>query len=99
MTDRPVALTNVEVNLALNALEGWDYDGEDKSFKKEFKFTDFSEAFGFMSAVALLADKMDHHPEWFNVYDKVSVKLTTHDAGDVTAFDVVMATFMNETAG
>ena len=99
MTERPAALSATEIDLALSSLDGWAYDEDDKSFKKNFKFIDFSEAFGFMSAIALFADQMDHHPEWFNVYNKVDVKLTTHDAGDVTAFDVLMATYMNEAAG
>lgn len=99
MTERPVALSEEEIDIALQSLEGWVYDEDVKSFKKNFLFKDFSEAFGFMNAVAMLADKMDHHPEWFNVYNKVNVALTTHDADNVSAFDVVMATYMNEMAG
>jgi 4a-hydroxytetrahydrobiopterin dehydratase len=99
MTTRPAALSDVEINLALQSLEGWAYDEDDKSFKKNFQFKDFSEAFGFMNAIAMLADNMDHHPEWSNIYNKVNVRLTTHDVGAVSAFDVVMATYMNEMAG
>ncbi len=96
MSDRPAALSDTDINLALESLEGWVYDEDIKCFKKNFVFKDFSEAFGFMNAVALLADNMDHHPEWFNVYNKVNVALTTHDVGGVSAYDVVMATYMNE---
>ena len=71
-----------------HALEGRD------AIARTFKFKDFNEAFGFMTRVALLADKMDHHPEWFNVYNKVEVTLTTHDAGGVSANDIAMARAM-----
>ncbi len=61
---------------------------------RKFEFENFNEAFGFMTRVALLADKMDHHPEWFNVYNKVDVTLSTHDAGGVTSNDIKMAQAM-----
>ena len=61
---------------------------------KEFIFKDFNEAFGFMSRVALKADKVDHHPEWFNVYNKVQITLATHDCGGLSSRDVNMATFI-----
>ena len=99
MTNTPVALSNEEIEFALQSLDGWTYDEEHKALAKNFLFTDFSQAMGFMNAVALLADKMDHHPEWFNVYNKVNVMMTTHDVKGVSAFDVVMATYMNEMAG
>ena len=80
---------------ALAQLAGWqDVKGRDAIVRK-FEFKDFNEAFGFMSRVALLAEKMDHHPEWFNVYNKVDVTLSTHDAGGVTDNDVQMAKAMN----
>ena len=63
---------------------------EDNKLQREFKFKDFSEAFAFMSRVALLAEKMDHHPEWSNVYNRVAITLTTHDAGGLTARDLVV---------
>lgn len=66
---------------------------------KEFLFKDFNEAFGFMSRVALLADKLDHHPEWFNVYNKVQVTMSTHDCGGLSARDIKVATFMNQISG
>jgi 4a-hydroxytetrahydrobiopterin dehydratase len=81
---------------ALDGLAGWsDVDGRD-AITKSFKFTDFNQAFGFMTRAALLAEKIDHHPEWFNVYNKVEVTLTTHDADGVTELDIRMAGFMNE---
>lgn len=66
---------------------------------KEFKFKDFNQAFGFMTQVALHAEKHDHHPEWFNVYNRVEVTLSTHDAGGVTEKDVALAKFMDAAAG
>ena len=73
-------------------LDGWT--GGDDFITKVFRFEDFNEAWGFMSRVALHADKHDHHPEWFNVYNRVDVTLTTHDAGGVTQKDVKLAEFM-----
>lgn len=84
---------------ALGALVGWaDVAGRD-AIAKSFRFTDFNQAFAFMTRVGLLAEKMDHHPEWFNVYNRVEVTLATHDADGVTELDIRMATFMNEIAG
>jgi 4a-hydroxytetrahydrobiopterin dehydratase len=84
---------------ALATLAGWgDADGRD-AITKSFQFADFNQAFGFMTRVALLAEKMDHHPEWFNVYNRVEVTLATHDADGVTELDVRMAEYMNEVAG
>ena len=80
---------------ALAELEGWkDVPGRD-AIQRTFAFPDFNAAFGFMSRVALLAEKMDHHPEWFNVYNRVEVTLATHDCGGVSERDVAMARFMN----
>jgi 4a-hydroxytetrahydrobiopterin dehydratase len=80
---------------ALKKLKGWkEVKGRD-AITKKFQFADFSEAFGFMTRVALLAEKMDHHPEWFNVYNKIEVTLSTHDAGGVTQNDIDMAEAMN----
>ena len=84
---------------ALASLTGWaDVDGRD-AINKSFKFADFNQAFGFMTRVSMLAEKMDHHPEWFNVYNRVDVTLATHDADGVTELDIRMAEFMNEVAG
>ena len=81
--------------VALRRLNKWNsVDGRD-AIARKFEFADFSQAFGFMSRVALLAEKMDHHPEWFNVYNKVEVTLATHDAGGVTQNDIDMATAMD----
>jgi 4a-hydroxytetrahydrobiopterin dehydratase len=80
---------------ALKTLKGWKEKKGGDAIAKNFKFKDFNEAFGFMTRVALLADKMDHHPEWFNVYNKIEVTLSTHDAGGVTQNDIEMAKAMN----
>ena len=84
---------------ALKELPQWrDIPGRD-AITRKFEFRDFNEAFGFMSRAALLAEKMDHHPEWFNVYRTVDVTLSTHDAGGVTENDIRMARAMEEYAG
>ncbi len=76
---------------ALKGLPGWaEVPGRD-AIKKSFQFKDFSQAWGFMSKVALLAEKMNHHPEWFNVYNKVEITLSTHDAGGLSQRDVKLA--------
>ena len=76
---------------ALAKLGGWsEVPGRD-AITRKFVFADFNQAFGFMTRAALVAEKMDHHPEWFNVYNKVEVTLSTHDAGGVTQNDVDMA--------
>ena len=83
---------------ALSGLPGWAaVEGRD-AITKSFAFKDFNAAFGFMTRVALLAERMDHHPEWRNVYNKVEVTLATHDAGGVTERDVKMAKFMDAAA-
>ena len=82
---------------AIARLEGWRVHDEGRdAIEREFKFKDFNAAFGFMTRVALLADKADHHPEWSNVYNRVEVLLTTHDADGVTERDVAMARFIDE---
>ena len=83
----------------LAQLKGWtEVPGRD-AIAKKFTFKDFSEAFGFMTRAALVAEKMDHHPEWFNVYKTVEVTLSTHDAGGVTELDVKLAQAMDKLAG
>ena len=84
-------LTESERAAALAELSGWALAREGKAIERTIKFRDFNEAFGFMTRVALLADKHDHHPEWFNVYDRVEITLTTHDAGGLSTRDVEMA--------
>jgi 4a-hydroxytetrahydrobiopterin dehydratase len=80
---------------ALKKLVKWRSVGGRDAITRKFAFADFNEAFGFMTRVALLADKMDHHPEWSNVYNKVEVTLATHDAGGVTQNDIDMAVAMD----
>ena len=77
---------------AIAQLDGWTVaEGHEDAIKKTFRFADFNEAFGFMTRVALMADKLDHHPEWFNVYNRVEITLTTHDAGGLSQRDVALA--------
>lgn len=84
---------------ALESLRLWkEVPGRD-AIRKSYRFRDFNEAFGFMSRAALKAERMDHHPEWFNVYDRVEVTLSTHDAGGVSERDVALAEFMDSIAG
>ena len=84
---------------ALAKLSGWsDVAGRD-AITRKFVFRDFNEAFGFMMRAALVAEKMDHHPEWFNVYKTVEVTLSTHDAGGVTELDVQLSGAMDKIAG
>jgi 4a-hydroxytetrahydrobiopterin dehydratase len=91
-------LTGEERKAALAKLDGWsEVKGRD-AISRKFTFADFNAAFGFMTRAALIAEKMDHHPEWFNVYNKVEVTLATHDAGGVTARDVKLAEAMNRLA-
>ncbi|MEM6666043.1 MAG: 4a-hydroxytetrahydrobiopterin dehydratase [Pseudomonadota bacterium] len=84
---------------ALSALDGWAMIDGREAIEKTFVFKDFNAAFGWMTRAALVAEKMDHHPEWFNVYKTVTVTLTTHDAGGLTQLDVDLATAMNALAG
>lgn len=83
---------------ALKGLDGWRAAEGRDALVKSFRFKDFNAAFGFMTRVALLAEKMDHHPEWSNVYNRVEVLLATHEAGGVTERDVKMARFMDAAA-
>ncbi|MGD0189297.1 MAG: 4a-hydroxytetrahydrobiopterin dehydratase [Rhizomicrobium sp.] len=84
---------------ALKELPQWREVPSRDVIARKFEFRDFNEAFGFMSRVALLAEKMDHHPEWMNVYKTVDVRLTTHDAGGLTENDIKMAKAMDAYAG
>ncbi|HEX8300683.1 4a-hydroxytetrahydrobiopterin dehydratase [Sphingomonas sp.] len=76
---------------ALSALPEWSYDAERDAITRRFTFKDFNQAFGFMARVALLAEKADHHPEWSNVWNRVDVLLTTHDADGLSIRDIQMA--------
>ena len=92
-------LTGAARAAALAKLSGWsEVKGRD-AIAKTFVFKDFNAAFGFMTRAALMAEKLDHHPEWFNVYKTVEVTLSTHDAGGLTELDVKLAEAMNRLAG
>jgi 4a-hydroxytetrahydrobiopterin dehydratase len=91
-------LTGETRGKVLAELQGWRaVDGRD-AIAKSFKFKDFNQAFGFMTRVALMAEKMDHHPEWSNVYNKVEITLSSHDAGGVTERDIRLAKFIDQAA-
>lgn len=84
-----------EVASAISSLDGFELEQGGAAILKSFAFEDFARAFAFMAAVATRAEKMDHHPEWSNVYNKVEVRLSSHDAGGVTERDLELARFMN----
>jgi len=84
---------------ALARLAGWSEVKDRDAITKTFVFRDFNEAFGFMARAALVAEKLDHHPEWFNVYKTVTVTLSTHDAGGLTELDIKLAEAMDRFAG
>ena len=86
-------------NSALARLKGWSEVKDRDAINKKFEFADFNQAFGFMTRAALIAEKMDHHPEWFNVYKNVEVTLSTHDAGGLTDLDIKLAEAMDKLAG
>ncbi|WP_125255486.1 4a-hydroxytetrahydrobiopterin dehydratase [Brevundimonas fluminis] len=89
----------LNVDAVLKDLPLWRAEpGDRPAIRRTLKFADFNAAFGFMTRVALHADKADHHPEWSNVYNGVEIVLTTHDAGGVTDKDVTLARFVDETA-
>tara|TARA_B100001765_G_C19391873_1_gene288249 strand:- start:42 stop:329 length:288 start_codon:yes stop_codon:yes gene_type:complete len=88
-------LSDAERATWLDALDGWTMASDRDAIERTFKFADFSEAWGFMSRVALLADSHDHHPEWSNVYNTVEIALTTHDADGLSMRDVEMAKAIN----
>lgn len=95
MTNR---LTDAERSAALSALPDWKAVEQRDAISRSFRFADFNAAFGFMSRVALMAEKLDHHPEWFNVYNRVEVTLSTHDAGGLTSKDIELARFIDRAA-
>ncbi|OCJ03109.1 4a-hydroxytetrahydrobiopterin dehydratase [Rhizobium sp. AC44/96] len=84
------------IDSELAKLEGWALGEGAAAISKTFKFSSFVEAFGFMTEAALVAEKLNHHPEWFNVYSRVEVKLNTHDAGGLTELDFKLAAAMDE---
>jgi 4a-hydroxytetrahydrobiopterin dehydratase len=94
---RPSRLSESELTTALATLPGWEL--RDARLHRTFRFADFSEAFGFMARAALVAEKLDHHPDWSNVYATVVVDLVTHDADGITSLDVRLAAKMSAIAG
>ena len=91
--------TRIGADAALARSPGWKLaDEKREAIHRTFRFADFNTAFGFMTRVAIRAEQLDHHPEWFNVYNRVEVTLTTHDADGVTDLDVTLASFMDEAA-
>ena len=95
-TSSPTKLTETEIAMALSDLPAWKVEGG--KLHREYKFADFVAAFGFMTGAALVAQSMDHHPEWFNVWSTVRVDLATHDAGGISALDVKLAQSMEQLA-
>ncbi|MCW5696260.1 MAG: 4a-hydroxytetrahydrobiopterin dehydratase [Bauldia sp.] len=92
-------LAETELQAAMAELPGWAVEAGGTAIARTFRFADFGAAFGFMARAALVAEKMDHHPEWSNVYNRVLVRLSTHDAGGVTGCDIALAEAMDRIAG
>jgi len=86
-------LSQIDIDEELKSLPGWSVVNE--KLHKEFQFDSFNQAFGFMTRAAMEIEKMNHHPEWFNVYNRITVELTTHDAGGITKNDVNLAKILN----
>jgi 4a-hydroxytetrahydrobiopterin dehydratase len=93
-----MAMTAEEARAAAESLPLWTLEEDGKAIARELRFAGFPEAFAFMTRVAIAAEKMDHHPEWSNVYNRVRVRLTTHDAGGLTDRDVRLARIIDEAA-
>ena len=89
-------LSQTDIDEELKSLPGWSVVNE--KLHKEFQFDSFNQAFGFMTRAAMEIEKMNHHPEWFNVYNKITIELTTHDAGGITKNDVSLAKILNSLA-
>lgn len=92
-------LSDAEREAAVDALVEWRYDAESRALVREFRFRDFSAAFGFICRVALAAEKAGHHPDWSNSYNRVTIALSTHDAGGLTGKDVALAKAIDAIAG
>ena len=90
---RPTRLSDTDVASRLASLPGWEH--RDDRLVREFRFKDFSSAFAFMTRSAMRAEQLDHHPDWFNVYNRVRVQLNTHDVGGVTELDMLLAEAMS----
>ena len=86
-------LSELEIDEELKKLEGWEI--KDNKLHREIQFESFNQAFGFMTRAAMEIEKMNHHPEWFNVYNRITIDLTTHDAGGITNNDVNLARILN----
>lgn len=93
------AMNRAEAEAALKTLSGWTLSDDGLAIERHLRFADFNAAFAFMTRVAMQAEKDDHHPEWSNVYNRVSMKLTTHDEGGLTAKDLSLAAFVDKVAG
>ncbi len=91
-------LQQTEIDARLARIPGWTLGGDRLSISRRYEFDDFNAAFGFMTRVALAAEKADHHPEWSNVYNRVEIRLTTHDAGGLTAKDFALAEMIDVAA-
>lgn len=92
-------LTEQQLSPLLQELSAWHHSGErGGTISREFKFSDFAQAFGFMAQVAVVAESRNHHPEWFNVYNRVKVTLTTHDVDGLSMKDVELARYMDQVA-
>jgi 4a-hydroxytetrahydrobiopterin dehydratase len=94
---KPERLSDQQINAALAGLSGWSVAGG--KLRREYRFSDFIHAFGFMATAAIAIEKMNHHPEWFNVYNRVTVELMTHDAGGITQNDIELAKTLEAIAG
>jgi 4a-hydroxytetrahydrobiopterin dehydratase len=88
-----IRLSQIDIDEELKNLSGWNVVNE--KLHKEFQFDSFNQAFGFMTRAAMEIEKMNHHPEWFNVYNKITIELTTHDAGGITKNDINLAKILN----
>jgi Pterin-4a-carbinolamine dehydratase len=88
-------LSGNELDEIVRNMKGWEL--KDEKLQKSFKFANFVEAFGFMTRIALEAERMNHHPEWSNVYNNVTIKLSTHDAGGITDYDIKLAEIIDDT--
>ena len=95
MKPSTTALSHNEINYTLPSIGAWTYDEKRSAISRTFVFADFNAAFGFMSRVALYAEAHNHHPEWFNVWNRVEVTLTTHDVRGLSPRDVAMAQWMD----
>ena len=93
-----VLLDAGELAEAIKTLPGWQVDSAGKSLSKNFVFEDFSACFGVMSRIALAAEKLDHHPDWSNVWNRLDIRLSTHDAGGLTGLDIQLARQINQLA-